>query len=767
MSWQNLPDELKILNQWVGANENKIPLDPKTGKTASVDDPGTWGTFDQACSCGSPHIGFVFTADDPYVFVDLDTGKNTELTKLHAEIVESADSYTETSKSGTGSHIVVRGKMEHGLRADAQGIEIYPNGRYMLATGWQYYGHDIADGQELIDYLSSQINQSRFEVGELVSEESTVSDEDLYNQICQAENGDKFIALWEGTWMNYPEYQDDHSRADLALATFLDFYTKDVDQAVRMFKYSKLYRVEKGRRGGDGTDYIVRTIKQARARNEADIPPMVDAEVLAERVNQVMGADKAIKENNQAQDTQTLPLQPEPQKESGTGDTHNVPKMEITFPPGLVGEIANYIYTSAIRPVPEVALMGALTLVAGLAGRQFNLSGSGINLYLILLAPTGSGKEGAGSGISSLITKVRETVPSVDQFVGPADFASGPALIKSLAEQPCIFSVLGEFGIRLQTMADSRSSGADKTLMRALLNLYSKSGWHQTESSTAYSDREKNTKVLYAPALTILGESTPETFFNGLSEQQVVSGLLPRFMFLEYKGVRPPRNKVSAFCDPDPGLVQKVADLAATVIQMQANASCAPIIVDSQAQAVLDEFDGYCDAKINQSSEVFKQLWNRAHLKALRLGGVIAVGINSVSPVVTADCARWAVEFVKHDMATIETRFLTNEVGEGEHRFEAIIRKVIKEYLQMDNNARLNYSVPKKIVNEPVIPYTFLRRRLRAHSAFKNDKKGVTWAIQSAIKDICEAGVLQQVPPLERKQKYSINSDIYVIGESW
>lgn len=749
MSWQNLPEELKQLPQWVGAGENKVPIDPKTGYTASVDDPSTWGTFEQACSCGASHIGFVFTKEDPYVFIDLDTGKKPELSKLHAEIVEHADSYTETSKSGTGSHIVIRGNMEHGLRADSQGIEIYPHGRYMLATGWQYYGHGIADGQELIDYLSTQINQSRFEVGELVSEEATRTDEDLYSTICAAENGDKFLALWNGTWQNFPEYHDDHSRADLALATFLDFYTKDVEQVVRMFKYSKLYRPEKGRRGGDSTDYIIRTIKQARARNEADCPPMVDASTLAQRAQEVMANKVPINPSTPAQEPENEPLN------------------QITFPPGLVGEIAQYIYTSAIRPVPEVALMGALAMTAGIVGRQYNVSGSGLNLYLILLAPTGTGKEGAGSGISNLMAKVRETVPSVDQFIGPAEFASGPALIKTLDNQPCLFSILGEFGLRMQAMADQRASGAEKTLQKALLNLYSKSGWHQTESSTAYSDREKNTKTLYAPALTIFGESTPETFFQGLSEQQVLSGLLPRFAFLEYTGGRPPRNRVSAFCDPDPGLVQRVADLAATAIQMQANAACASVIVDTYAQAVLDQFDEFCDYKINNGSEVYKQLWNRAHLKALRLAGVVAVGINSYQPVITQDLAQWAVDFVKNDISTIEARFDKNEVGDGEHRHESAVRKAVLDYLQMDMEKRRSYKVPEKIIDQQIIPYTFIRRRLRLLSNFKEDRRGVTWAIQSALKDACDAGILQLVPPLTRKQEYGISSEVYIIGESW
>ena len=403
-----------------------------------------------------------------------------------------------------------------------------------------------------------------------------------------------------------------------------------------------------------------------------------------------------------------------------------------------------------------------------MVGRQFNIPNSGLNLYLILLAPTGSGKEGAASGISSLISKVRETVPSIDQFVGPAEFSSGPALIKSLDNQPALFSILGEFGLRLQQMADSRANGAEKTLQKALLNIYSKSGWHQTESSTAYSDREKNTSTLYAPALTILGESTPETFFAKLTEEQVLSGLLPRFLFMEYTGKRPPKNSVSAFCDPDPALVKKVADLASTCIQFQANSQCQPVIISGEAQTLYDAFDKRCDERINKGSEVYKQIWNRSHLKALRLGAVIAVGCNSVNPTITADMAKWSLLIIEKDTAVIADRFENETIGEGEHIFESLVRKVTEDYLAMDSKSREAYKIPKSIINEPgIIPFTFYRRRLRQLAAFKNDKKGPAWAVDSALKDMLAAEILTLIPPVQTKDKYGLNADLYVVGQMY
>nr|WP_187272754.1 hypothetical protein [Pseudomonas mendocina] len=59
-----------------------------------------------------------------------------------------------------------------------------------------------------------------------------------------------------------------------------------------------------------------------------------------------------------------------------------------------------------------------------------------------------------------------------------------------------------------------KASGAEQALHSELLALYSRSGPDGFVGVQAYSDKEKNTAVVRAPSLTIIGESTPEVFFG-------------------------------------------------------------------------------------------------------------------------------------------------------------------------------------------------------------------------------------------------------------
>jgi putative DNA primase/helicase len=81
-AFQHFPNELKALIQWCAAGKGepgsptyKAPINPHTGGLAKVDEPATWGTFEQAQAMGYGLVGFVFSENDPYSVIDLDTYK--------------------------------------------------------------------------------------------------------------------------------------------------------------------------------------------------------------------------------------------------------------------------------------------------------------------------------------------------------------------------------------------------------------------------------------------------------------------------------------------------------------------------------------------------------------------------------------------------------------------------------------------------------------------------------------------------------------------
>lgn len=157
--FENIPNELKELNQWVVARyDSKVPLNTYDGTAASSTNPSTWGDYDTAAglveNCLVDNIGFVF-ADNGFVGIDVDTGYDQDgfITELAADIIGKCHSYTEKSRSGRGFHILLRGTLPFNGKNNLKGVEIYKAARYFIMTGDTILYRDIIENQEAIDYV--------------------------------------------------------------------------------------------------------------------------------------------------------------------------------------------------------------------------------------------------------------------------------------------------------------------------------------------------------------------------------------------------------------------------------------------------------------------------------------------------------------------------------------------------------------------------------------------------------------------------------------
>lgn len=157
--YENIPEELKKLNQWVCTRgDSKVPMKAYEREAASSTNPETWSSFDTAFRAVSEghydYCGFVFN-DNGYVGIDIDDGYDQDgfLSPTAAEIIGLCESYTEKSKSGTGFHILLRGSLPFKGKNNLAGVEIYKAARYFIMTGDTLLYDTIEEDQEAIDYI--------------------------------------------------------------------------------------------------------------------------------------------------------------------------------------------------------------------------------------------------------------------------------------------------------------------------------------------------------------------------------------------------------------------------------------------------------------------------------------------------------------------------------------------------------------------------------------------------------------------------------------
>lgn len=260
----NLPEEIRLLPQWVCWCGDKVPKNPKTGGNAQINNEDSWASFEQAIKAcerfGFDGVGFVFRKGGGYFGVDLDHCKENK--SFCDEFVDGLQSYNEYSRSGTGLHIICKGVLPEGSRRKG-GVEMYSEGRYFICTGKIYNPKysNIVDCTEKIKplykkYLPQEVKKKQCNRFSNVS----MDDKELIEQARVSKNGLLFDMLYGGFWENLYSSQ---SEADLALCNMFAFWTGCNSIAMdRLFRSSGLMRSKWDEQHGERT-YGEITIEKA------------------------------------------------------------------------------------------------------------------------------------------------------------------------------------------------------------------------------------------------------------------------------------------------------------------------------------------------------------------------------------------------------------------------------------------------------------------------------------------------------------------------
>ena len=736
--WNQIPAELKALPQWCIAAPDKSPW-TVGGQRASSTAPSTWAPFEHAVGVASEwgsKLGIVLAANDPFTCIDIDIkdesnapGKpelwtTPEQHMRYELIVRTFDSYTERSASGKGYHIWVRGSVGAGHRRE--GVEVYDRERFMICTGNTVNGKPIEERQELLNLLISEMQAAaeRADAVQLLDVEEVESDAIIYERASTASNSDKFNGLWAATSCTGVEPNKVHgsyselgyptqSEADLSLLSMLTFYSKSNAQVRRLFRHSGLGQRDKATKNDKYLNRTLTIIRSRQAREEA---------------SSEQGKAMAIALIGR--------LPPKPLMEV---EAHG----QMDWPPGAVGVIARWMYSIAPRPVKEVAIVSALGFYAGIAGRAFNISNSGLNLYIVLVARSAVGKESMHSGISKLIHKMMQTFGGeVGNFIDFADYASGPALVKSLSQRSSFCNIAGEWGRKLRKMSDDHTEGPMASLRTAMTNLYQKSGAESIVGGIGYSDKEKDVKAVNGVAFSMIGETTPDTFYESLTNTMMQDGFMSRFIVIEYTGQRPEQN-VNQVAPLDEAFLKRIQELCILCLGRGAGVA-QPVEVEPDSQQMLDEFNARCDKEINSTDdESWRQMWNRAHLKVLKVCALLAVADNYEWPRVTVAHVTWALQLINRDISIMGRKMASGDVGDGDMVRERKILTTLRDYL--GEHVGKGYGFPDAVRQAGVVPRKFLQIRVQRTNSFLKHRNGYSVALDSTLKSLVDSGYLVEV----------------------
>ena len=315
--------------------------------------------------------------------------------------------------------------------------------------------------------------------------------------------------------------------------------------------------------------------------------------------------------------------------------------------PGFVSELMGYTLRTAYYPNKALAFAGAMAMLAHLTGRRFkDQRGSRLNLYLLALAKSGTGKEHPRAVNIDLATQMALIGEFGDTF------ASGEGLEDSLCISPSMLYQVDEIDYLFNTvkLKDARA----EQINSMLLKLYS-------ESKTTHIMRKKAIQrgqpsvgsAIIQPHLTVFGTATPKFFYQSLTERTMENGLLARCIVLEAA------ERGEAGTPHEEEFPKRVLESVRDMVRMGHEQNLTdqyphPMVLPETTEATcrLKEVFGLADEEYRKASErgddSANALWARAGEKVAKLAALYAISKDTLRPMMDVDAVEWAWKFVAH-----------------------------------------------------------------------------------------------------------------------
>jgi hypothetical protein len=320
-------------------------------------------------------------------------------------------------------------------------------------------------------------------------------------------------------------------------------------------------------------------------------------------------------------------------------------------PPGLVGDIMRYSLASSLRPQPILSLMAGLAAVSGISNNCYQLDkyGTRLNFYGISVAPTGAGKDRPA--------KVAAECMRVAGRVTRSGAASGAAIISSLAESPTLGLWIDEAWQMIESINSSSGSNHQKELGRVLMELYGSSS--SSYDGKIYAKAVDNISSVERPYVVFTGATTPLRFAEVLTGDQVSDGFLNRLVVFksdeipsltecsilamphsiksDIEGIASRLSSSDVFDDPnDPNSSLGVSSMKPITIP-----------ITDKARSLIIDHNNASDNKLRKANAL-SPLWARAPENAMKIAGILAVGIDDVRPVVDDKLMQFAIDLINH-----------------------------------------------------------------------------------------------------------------------
>lgn len=201
---------------------------------------------------------------------------------------------------------------------------------------------------------------------------------------------------------------------------------------------------------------------------------------------------------------------------------------EAQRPNGALGLIYDYYNATSGYDQKGFAIQTALAIASVVCARNFKTDNNNYaSIYLLNVGKTATGKEHCKTIMSVVLRSA-----GMDNLIIGDGFTSTGAVTTELLRKPRCVVNIDEFGLYLEA-ANSKGNSAQKEANSTIMQAFGRA--HDVLLSKNYSamtikEKDINDRKICNPALTMVGMTTPKTFFDNISSRDIHSGFLNRFL---------------------------------------------------------------------------------------------------------------------------------------------------------------------------------------------------------------------------------------------
>lgn len=350
-----------------------------------------------------------------------------------------------------------------------------------------------------------------------------------------------------------------------------------------------------------------------------------------------------------------VPVQPEVVQPAAPRAPLGIIPQSLCTPPGLIGDLVEWMNASDDRPSPQMNLGAAISFLGSLMGRRFAhpSKGARTNFYCVGVAPTGFGKAHAPLALKELAR-----VAGVDGFLGPGRVKSESAIRKLLETKPTVCCLMDELGGVMRNILSKKASSHEAGIRDIMLEVFSCAN---TTYSGAEGASEKAVPILN-PNFCVYGASTPSDLWGNFSSGSAADGFLPRWLVFDGGTVRGEYQDPTADVFDPPAHLRKALH---TLLDVRPSGNLNGVVSAKPITATWGEgardFFGALRAEKERAIDAARGagrsseevILSRFAEHSVKLSLLYAVSVDARAPVITTAALEWARDVVEHSTAAL------------------------------------------------------------------------------------------------------------------